>query len=388
MVARPEQPSKRQVHFVQSHGSVPVHGCVTRGLGSSPRQSDDSRCLEPPRQLSPHQLARAKGSFFLGLQDFEMLVTGRSVLVHSDNTTVVAYINKLGGTRSPTLCYLLWELMLWCIDRKILLSARHVPGKLNSITDALSRRKRVLSTGWAIPVKIAHRLFLHWGELTVDLFTTLHEQKTASLCVSDSRSESNGNRRSVNVLERTERVCISPLCTSSNCTEENPRGEFLSHSCSASVAKPRLVPSIAIPSGRLSSSSPRSREPIVSGKGYCSPQPELVPPSRVQIIERSLRSQGFSEQAASVIARPQRDSTLHTYGEKWKRFSDWCRGGQKDPLDPSPQTIADFLLFLFEEKKYAVKTIMVYRTTIANIVRSIGGPEFGQNKIFSYSTPS
>ncbi|XP_077991032.1 uncharacterized protein LOC144445368 [Glandiceps talaboti] len=130
-----------------------------------------------PQDSSHHINWLELKAVFLALQDFEMLVTGHSVLVHSDNTTVVAYINKLGGTRSPTLCYLLWELMLWCIDRKILLSARHVPGKLNGIADALSRRKRVLPTEWAIPVKIAHLLFLHWGEPTVDLFATFMNRK-------------------------------------------------------------------------------------------------------------------------------------------------------------------------------------------------------------------
>ena len=44
---------------------------------------------------------------FLALQEFQDLCMGKMVLVATDNTTVVAYINKEGGTRSGPLCALL-----------------------------------------------------------------------------------------------------------------------------------------------------------------------------------------------------------------------------------------------------------------------------------------
>jgi hypothetical protein len=36
-------------------------------------------------------------------------IKNQAVLIRSDNTTVVQYINKQGGTKSPQLCYLTWE---------------------------------------------------------------------------------------------------------------------------------------------------------------------------------------------------------------------------------------------------------------------------------------
>ena len=38
----------------------------------------------------------------------------QTVLVATDNSTVVAYINKQGGTRSVEMCALLWKIMTWC----------------------------------------------------------------------------------------------------------------------------------------------------------------------------------------------------------------------------------------------------------------------------------
>ena len=44
----------------------------------------------------------------LALKRFQHLVQGKVVLVATDNTAVVAYINKEGGMRSGSLCALLW----------------------------------------------------------------------------------------------------------------------------------------------------------------------------------------------------------------------------------------------------------------------------------------
>ena len=81
---------------------------------------------------------------FNGLQGFKKAVSGRSVLVRCDNTTVISYINHQGGTRSARLCALTWRVLHWCISHNITLTALHLPGKDNVTADALSR-------GWVGP---------------------------------------------------------------------------------------------------------------------------------------------------------------------------------------------------------------------------------------------
>ena len=74
----------------------------------------------------------------LALQRFKDQCQYQAVLVAMDNSTVVAYINKQGGTHSAEMCALLWKVMTWCHHYQITLKARHIPGCLNVMPDLLS----------------------------------------------------------------------------------------------------------------------------------------------------------------------------------------------------------------------------------------------------------
>ena len=63
-----------------------------------------------------------------------------SILIKSDNTTVVAYINKQGGTTSKALCDLALELWEFCVHRNLCIYASHIAGVSNVRADELSRR--------------------------------------------------------------------------------------------------------------------------------------------------------------------------------------------------------------------------------------------------------
>ena len=64
-----------------------------------------------------------------------------SILIRSDNSTVVSYINKQGGTSCKILCNLALDLWQFCIIHNINISALHIAGELNSRADKLSRLK-------------------------------------------------------------------------------------------------------------------------------------------------------------------------------------------------------------------------------------------------------
>ena len=59
----------------------------------------------------------------LALKEFQNLCTNKIVLVATDNTTVVAYINKEGVMKSGPLCALLWRILTWCSQRQVTLKA-------------------------------------------------------------------------------------------------------------------------------------------------------------------------------------------------------------------------------------------------------------------------
>ena len=50
----------------------------------------------------------------LALKRFKDQYQNQTVLVATDNSTVVAYINKQGGIHSAEMCALLWKIMTWC----------------------------------------------------------------------------------------------------------------------------------------------------------------------------------------------------------------------------------------------------------------------------------
>ncbi|XP_042300657.1 uncharacterized protein LOC121918713 [Sceloporus undulatus] len=77
------------------------------------------------------------------LRAFESAVTGRVVLLRTDNTTVMYYINKQGGTKSRTLLEITLRIWDWCIQRQVLLQAIHLPGEDNDLADRLSRSPSV-----------------------------------------------------------------------------------------------------------------------------------------------------------------------------------------------------------------------------------------------------
>ena len=87
---------------------------------------------------------------FLALKEFQDLCIHKIVLVATDNTTVVSYINKEGGMRSGPLCALLWRNLTWCTRNQVTLKARHIPGQLNVVADKLSRLGQTIQTEWAL----------------------------------------------------------------------------------------------------------------------------------------------------------------------------------------------------------------------------------------------
>ena len=112
----------------------------------------------------------------LALIKFDLPVSSK-VLVSTDNTTVVCYVNRQGGTRSVSL----WEetipLIQLAINRRWTLRARHIPGRLNVIADQLSRSGQVLPTEWSLHPQVVQWVFHQSWTPLVDLFATRYNHK-------------------------------------------------------------------------------------------------------------------------------------------------------------------------------------------------------------------
>ena len=86
-----------------------------------------------------------------------------------DNTTTVAYINKMGGTRSVDLIKITKQLWEYCLSKQITITAEHLPGSINQIADAQSRDYQDSSNSKLSP-QVFTQIQELMGKMEIDLF--------------------------------------------------------------------------------------------------------------------------------------------------------------------------------------------------------------------------
>ena len=123
-------------------------------------------------------------------------------------------------------------------------------------------------------------------------------------------------------------------------------------------------------SGNVQSDHSVSAQPAQSGISTIQPDlaQELVKPEPTCLAPRAtaIKEQGFSEAVAARIEAPQRGSTRSVYQAKWTMFTKWCLNNLVDFRAPPLKAIADFLLYLFQDRKLQPGTIDGYRSAIAH----------------------
>ena len=62
---------------------------------------------------------------------------------------------------------------------------------------------------------------------------------------------------------------------------------------------------------------------------------------------------------------------------------DWCLEREMDPIDPSVMALADFLIFLFEEKKLAPVSVKGYRSAISSTLKHLSSVNFSSDPVLS-----
>jgi hypothetical protein len=105
-------------------------------------------------------------------------------------------------------------------------------------------------------------------------------------------------------------------------------------------------------------SSSLERGPLVSIQGKeASSRHGETPSARTVAVRTSIRQRGFSEKATKRISGAVRQSPGAIYDSKWSIFCSWCLSEQIDPLSITAQQLAEFLLYLSEDKGYTPSTI-------------------------------
>ena len=115
--------------------------------------------------------ARELLAVLLGLHQFQSSLQGRMVAVFCDNTTAVASLRKVGGTRSLLLTTLAPEFLRWTESLSIRLAPQFIPGSNNVLADALSRPHQLPLSEWSLNLTVFYSLRRLWP-VQIDLFAT------------------------------------------------------------------------------------------------------------------------------------------------------------------------------------------------------------------------
>ena len=115
---------------------------------------------------------------FHALQCFVSNLRSIHVRLAVDNSTAVAYINNMGGVRSPLLDSLSRSIWKWCKLRDIFISAQHIPGKVNIQADTLSRE---ISSNleWSLNGEVFQDIISQTFIPEIDLFASRLNAKAA-----------------------------------------------------------------------------------------------------------------------------------------------------------------------------------------------------------------
>ena len=124
----------------------------------------------------PHINFLELSAMFLSLKHFFLSLMGHHVLVRTNNTTTVAYINHQIMLRQ--LHMLARRLILWSGGRLLSLRATHVPGVLNTGADLLSRGAPVYGE-WTLHPETVEQIWGRFGRAVVDLFASRDNMQRA-----------------------------------------------------------------------------------------------------------------------------------------------------------------------------------------------------------------
>ena len=305
-------------------------------------------------------------ALFLALQAFQEVVAGHHVTAMCDNSTVVAYVNKQGGTVSRPLCLLTSRLLRWTESFDVHLEARYLPDESNVLADVLSRRGQVVGTEWSLHPQVARALLRTWGNPSIDLFATCLNAKLPLYCslVPDPQAVFEDAFRHpwddldlyafppfALVVRVIARVQQSSLVAMTLVAPLWPEKEWFADLLLLLAQPPLVLPCW----DRL------LRQP------HCNLFHQGAHALNLHTW-RHYRKSGFSGRAARVLSGVLRESSSRLYQSRWKIFCGWCRGRSVAPVNASVPVVVDFLIHLRQDKGLSVSAVKGYCSALTSVL--------------------
>ncbi len=347
-------------------GALHATGRQPRGSGRGPRLLWHINCLE---LLAVH----------LALRQFRPLLLGKHVLVRTDNTAAVSYINRMGGIRSRRMSQLARHLLLWSHTRLKSLRAVHIPGVLNRAADALSRQL-TFPGEWRLHPETIRLIWSRFGEAQVDLFASRESSHCQWFFLPDRGPPRHG-RTGTQLASGSMQVCISPSEPARTDTVQSQGGRGAGPAGRAVLAHPDLVSRTHSPRDSPSLAHSSEEGPPFSGaRHHLAPASRPVEPPCVAPGRDAADLSDLPQAVVETITQAGAPSTRQAYALKWSLFANWCSSRREDPRRC---TIGVVLSFLQErlERRLSPSTLKVYVAAIAAHHDAVDGRSLGKHDL-------
>ncbi len=342
------------------------NGHAAAGLWTGPQLQWHINCLE--------LLA-----VWLALRRFRTLLHEKHILVRSDNTATVAYINHQGGLRSRRMSQLARHLLLWSQKHLRSLRAVHVPGELNRAADELSRQ-HALPGEWRLHPEVLQLIWRRFGDAQVDLFAS-PDTSHCQLFFSLSEGTLGTDALACSWPRGLRKYAFPPvsLLAQTLCKVREDEEQVLlvapywpNRTWFPELDAPRDSPSLANSSEEGSTFSERGH-PLA-------PAPRLVESPRMVLGRDAEVLSGLPPAVVNTITSARALSTRQAYRLKWNLFVDWCSPRREDPRRCP---IAVVLSFLQDglERRLSPSTLKVYVAAIAAHHDAVDGKSLGKHDL-------
>ncbi len=359
-----EQVSRHAVVYTDASAKgwgATFNGHAVSGVWTGPQLHWHINCLE---LLAVH----------LALNRLKRRLRGEHVLVRTDNTATVAYINRQGGLCSRRMSQLARHLLLWSRKHLRSLRAIHIPGLLNRTADELSRA--ALPGEWR----------LHPGPADLATFWTrtgrpvrVPRDVALPVVLLPDRWNTRHGRTGTQLAAGPSQICISPSEPSRTGSVQGQRGRGADPARGTILAYQDLVPRADAPRDSPSLADSSEEGSTDSETGHL-----MAPASRpletsCLVPRRDAEVLGdLPQEVVDTITSARAPSTRHAYALKWNLFVEWCSSHREDPRRCPIRVVLSFLQQGLE-RRLSPSTLKVYVAAIAANHDPVEGKSVGKH---------
>ncbi len=360
-----EQVSRHAVVYTDASAKgwgATFNGLAVSGVWTGPQLHWHINCLE---LLAVH----------LALNRLKRRLRGEHVLVRTDSTATVAYINRQGGLRSRRMSQLARHLLLWSRKHLRLLRAIHIPGLLNQTADEMSRV--ALPGEWRLHPRRSSWFATFWTRTGRPVRIPIDVALPVVL-LPDRRNTRHGHT-GPELAAGPSQICISLSEPFRTDTVQGQGGRGADPARGTILAYQDLVPRADAPRDSPSLADSSEKGSTDSETGHL-----MAPASRpletsCLVPRRDVEVLGdLPQEVGDTITSARAPSTRHAYALKWNLFVEWCSSHREDPRRCPIRVVLSFLQQGLE-RRLSPSTLKVYVAAIAANHDPVEGKSVGKH---------